>query len=90
MTCGQETNRRCNREAAMTPRGLTAAWSCNERNRKNCRNSHGCHCREIADLKQTVADKERVIDIQLRMIVRLEKQTPAGRAALEAAGRDDG
>jgi hypothetical protein len=25
-------------------------WSCDERNRKACRNSHGCHCREITTL----------------------------------------
>ena len=27
-----------------------AGWSCDERDRKNCRNGHGCHCREITDL----------------------------------------
>ena len=26
------------------------AWSCGERDRKKCRNAHGCHCREIASL----------------------------------------
>lgn len=26
------------------------AWSCDERDRKNCRNAHGCHCREITEL----------------------------------------
>lgn len=26
------------------------AWSCDERDRKNCRNAHGCHCREITNL----------------------------------------
>src|SRR6185312_5753149 len=26
------------------------AWSCDERDRKKCRNAHGCHCREIASL----------------------------------------
>lgn len=25
-------------------------WSCDERDRKNCRNAHGCHCREITAL----------------------------------------
>lgn len=28
------------------------AWSCDERNRKACRNAHGCHCREITALMQ--------------------------------------
>ena len=27
-----------------------AAWSCGERDRKKCRNAHGCHCSEIASL----------------------------------------
>ncbi len=26
------------------------AWSCDEKDRKNCRNAHGCHCREITEL----------------------------------------
>ena len=26
------------------------AWSCDEKDRDNCRNAHGCHCREITDL----------------------------------------
>lgn len=30
------------------------AWSCDERDRKNCRNSHGCHCREITALIQRI------------------------------------
>jgi hypothetical protein len=25
-------------------------WSCDERDRTNCRNAHGCHCREITSL----------------------------------------
>ena len=27
-----------------------SGWSCDERNRKECRNGHGCHCREITAL----------------------------------------
>lgn len=27
-----------------------AAWSCDERDRKQCRNAHGCHCAEITTL----------------------------------------
>jgi hypothetical protein len=27
-----------------------SGWSCDERDRKNCRNGHGCHCREITSL----------------------------------------
>lgn len=26
------------------------AWSCDEKDRNKCRNSHGCHCREITAL----------------------------------------
>jgi len=29
-----------------------SGWSCDERNRKGCRNAHGCHCREITALRQ--------------------------------------
>jgi hypothetical protein len=25
-------------------------WSCDERDRKHCRNTHGCHCSEITHL----------------------------------------
>lgn len=25
-------------------------WSCDERDRRNCRNAHGCHCAEITAL----------------------------------------
>jgi hypothetical protein len=32
-------------------------WSCDERNRAKCRNSHGCHCREITDLLHRLAAK---------------------------------
>jgi hypothetical protein len=28
-----------------------SGWSCDERNRKACRNPHGCHCREITALR---------------------------------------
>jgi hypothetical protein len=30
---------------------LVSGWSCDERNRAACRNSHGCHCREITVLR---------------------------------------
>jgi hypothetical protein len=26
------------------------AWSCDERDQKECRNAHGCHCQEITHL----------------------------------------
>jgi hypothetical protein len=32
-----------------------SGWSCDERNRKACRNGHGCHCREIAVLRGALA-----------------------------------
>lgn len=42
----------------------TLAWSCDERDRKNCRNPHGCHCSEITHLiaaRDTLtADRDRV------------------------------
>ena len=33
-------------------------WSCDERDRKACRNGHGCHCREITALCKRVKDLE--------------------------------
>lgn len=33
---------------------LVGGWSCDERNRAECRNPHGCHCREITALRNTV------------------------------------
>jgi len=32
-----------------------SGWSCDERNRKACRNGHGCHCREITVLRAALA-----------------------------------
>ncbi len=29
-------------------------WSCDQKDRKNCRDPHGCHCREITDLLHQV------------------------------------
>jgi hypothetical protein len=44
-------------------------WTCDERDRANCRNSHGCHCREItaqaaalAEARERVEGLERVLE----------------------------
>ena len=42
---------------------MTALWSCDENKKLGCRNTHGCHCREIADLQVQVARLERDIKI---------------------------
>lgn len=31
-----------------------SGWSCKERDRTNCRNADGCHCREITALRNTI------------------------------------
>lgn len=38
------------------------AWSCEEKKNLGCRNPHGCHCREIADLQAQVARLTRERD----------------------------
>lgn len=48
-------------------------WSCDEKDRNNCRNAHGCHCREITDLMQQVRGKEILVATGLRIIGRLER-----------------
>lgn len=32
--------------------GVKLAWSCDEKHRDKCRNSHGCHCAEITALTE--------------------------------------
>ena len=39
---------------------MTALWSCDENKKLGCRNAHGCHCREIADLQAQVARQASV------------------------------
>jgi hypothetical protein len=33
---------------------MVGGWSCDERDRSACRNGHGCHCREITALRDTL------------------------------------
>lgn len=44
-------------------------WSCDEKNRNGCRNTHGCHCREITYLlAQLDAKKENSREIGAALI----------------------
>jgi len=51
----------------------TLQWSCDEKDRTNCRNAHGCHCREITDLVDTVRGKEAIVTETLRLLRRRER-----------------
>lgn len=62
------------------------AWSCDEKDRNACRNSHGCHCREITDLQEQVRGKDVTVAAAMKLIRRLEREQR--RAALAALGKD--
>lgn len=49
-------------------------WSCEQKDRENCRDPHGCHCREITDLMEQVRGKEILVATGLRIIGRLERE----------------
>lgn len=38
------------------------SWSCDERNWRECRNAHGCHCAEITALLATRDDWHQAAD----------------------------
>lgn len=41
-------------------------WSCEERSILNCRNAHGCHCKEIAALKRRLEKAQDDLSRALR------------------------
>jgi len=51
-------------------------WSCDERDRKNCRNGHGCHCREITSLMARIDDRDSENE-------RLKREAKASAALVE-------
>ena len=62
-------------------------WSCDERDRKSCRNGHGCHCREITILRQQLT----IAMTALRRVNSLaEKNARAALARTAAQGKGDG
>lgn len=58
-------------------------WSCDERDRKHCRNGHGCHCREITIL---IREREAAILVQRNTSIALDGL----REALTCARNQDG
>lgn len=51
-----------------------SGWSCDERDRKNCRNGHGCHCREITSLMARNDDKAAEIERLRKDVARIKIQ----------------
>lgn len=51
----------------------TSAWSCHERNRAECRNPDGCHCREITSLLARIDAKDAEIASKSEQIGKLYK-----------------
>ena len=67
------------------------AWSCDERHRVKgqCRNSHGCHCAEIAALAARIVELEKALlwyGEQARLCRLIHSEGDTGRKALS----DDG
>lgn len=62
--------------------GLSEAdgWSCDERDRAQCRNAHGCHCREITEL--LYAKRQKGDDAFYRWIDKLISAKRRGRLAI--------
>ena len=50
-------------------------WSCDEKDRANCRNAHGCHCREITELLRL---RDALFKIQCEQ---LDRATDVARSA---------
>jgi len=57
-------------KAPSTPEDLM--WSCDERDRSECRNSHGCHCREITALVRARENLSKLNHARAKLIERHE------------------
>lgn len=57
---------------------MKLVWSCDERDRANCRNAHGCHCHEITVLIAQLKDVTATLRTCAEEARRLRKQA-AGR-----------
>lgn len=53
------------------------AWSCDERDRKNCRNAHGCHCREITELLRKRDNISKLNHARAKLVEALRDQISA-------------
>jgi hypothetical protein len=60
---------------------MKLAWSCDESNRKECRNAHGCHCAEITHLLARKSAPDAALGYATRLLLFLwEKHWPDGKA----------
>lgn len=50
-----------------------SGWSCDERKRTQgeCRNGHGCHCREITALRHAAAERSSLVERRGRSLLRV-------------------
>jgi hypothetical protein len=48
-----------------------SGWSCDQRNRKACRDPHGCHCREITALRQMIDNRDYLLDQYRNLVAHL-------------------
>lgn len=46
---------------------LISGWSCDERNRSECRNPRGCHCREITALQAQLKTARNTAKLNLKV-----------------------
>lgn len=60
-------------------------WSCDERDRNNCRNAHGCHCKEItsllklAEIRKQIAFQEGIKHLRREIIEGPAEALPVDR-----------